>query len=217
MLVSLVAFAVLPKHGAFLLEGGGTITPDMLNAFAELCGGKDKKIVVLAQSLFDAKWGTESKKILESAKFTNVVIESRNTLSDSDLVSLERKLDGAAGIWVPEGEESIFFRRLNLPWCQKVFPKMIAKGVNWFGTGVGAKIVGTTVVTKSLDNPEGIGLIDGIVETKYFVDHRELQLRKAFFGCRVQYGFGLDPGEWIILRDNLIEKKVGSPQVFLRE
>ena len=64
---------------------------------------------------------------------------------------------------------------------------------------------------------EGIGLIDAIVDTHYYVRHREIRLRNAFFGCRVQYGFGLDEGEWVVIRDNLIEKKVGTPQVFLRE
>ena len=216
MITSLLVFSILPKHGAFLLVGGGSTTFDMVKAFAELCGGYSGEIVVLPQVHVKPEDGDTSIKFLKKNGFTNVFLVKNAEFSDNDRIELEAHLGKAVGIWVPGGNQSLFLKRFGLEWCQRVFPKLIDKGVNWFGTSAGAMLVGNPMLDGN-SIVEGIGLIDGIVDTHYFVRHRELRLRKAFFSCRAQYGFGLDEGEWIILRDNLIEKKVGSPQVFLRE
>jgi cyanophycinase len=188
----------------------------MAKAFADLCGGYSGEIVVLPQVHARPKDGEKSVKFLKQNGFTNVFLVKNEEFSDSERTDLESHLTKASGIWVPGGNQSLFIKRFGLEWCQRVFPKLINQGVNWFGTSAGAMLVGNPM----LDGDkivEGIGLIDGIVDTHYFVRHREMRLRKAYFSCKVQYGFGLDEGEWIILRDNQIEKKVGSPQVFLRE
>lgn len=216
MITSLLALAILPKHGAFLLVGGGSSTPEMVKAFADLCGGYSGEIVVLAQVHAKPSDGEKSVKFLKQNGFTNVFLVKDEEFSDSEKVELESHLTKASGVWVPGGNQSLFIKRFGLEWCQKVFPKLINQGVNWFGTSAGAMLVGNPMLDGDKIT-EGIGLIDAIVDTHYFVRHREMRLRKAFFSCKVQYGFGLDEGEWIILRDNQIEKKVGSPQVFLRE
>jgi cyanophycinase len=216
VVASLIALTLLGKHGAFLLVGGGKTTPEMVSTFAELCGGKSGTIIVLPQCHKNPQDGNSSVALLQKSGFTNIWMAPYSDLIDSDRSELESKLDHAAGIWVPGGDQSLFLSRFGLAWCQRVFPKLIERGVNWFGTSAGAMIVGNPMLVGDKSS-EGIGLIDAIVDTHYFVRHRELRLRKAFFGCRVQYGFGLDEGEWIVLRDNLIQKKVGTPQIFLRE
>jgi cyanophycinase len=216
VLASLVTFFVPPHHGACLLVGGGRTTPEMVSAFADLCRGKTGEIVVLPQCHQNPAVGNSSVSLLQKSGFANIWMAPYSTVTEADRKELEIKLDHAVGIWVPGGDQTLFIKRFGLAWCQRVFPKLIERGVNWFGTSAGAMLVGNPMLVDK-STTEGIGLIDGIVDTHYFVRHRELRLRSAFFGCRVQYGFGLDEGEWVILRDNLIERKEGSPQIFLRE
>ena len=199
-----------------MLVGGGKTTPEMVQDFADLCGGKTSEVVILPQAHKNPEDGTSSLALLQKSGFTNVYLARNSEFSGSERDRLEAHLNHASGIWVPGGDQSLFLKRFGLDWCQRVFPKLIERGVNWFGTSAGAMVVGNPML---IDDKviEGIGLIDAIVDTHYFVRHREMRLRNAFFGCRVQYGYGLDAGEWVVVRDNLIEKKVGKPQVFLRE
>jgi cyanophycinase len=216
VITSLLLFSVLPKSGAFLLVGGGRTSSEMAKAFADLCGGYSGEIVVLPQVHIKPEDGEKSVKFLTKCGFTRVFLVKNAEFTDADRDALESRLTKASGIWVPGGSQALFIKRFGLEWCQRVFPKLINQGVNWFGTSAGAMMVGNPMLDGDKIT-EGIGLIDGIVDTHYLVRHREMRLRKAYFSCKVQYGFGLDEGEWIILRDNLIEKMVGSPQIFLRE
>lgn len=216
MIASLFLLSILPKHGAILLVGGGKTTTEMIEAFSSLCGGKTGEIVILPQAHMNPEDGKSSSTLLQKGGFTNVYLVKNSEFSDSEKIAIEDHLNHAAGIWVPGGDQSLFLKRFGLDWCQRVFPKLIERGVNWFGTSAGAMVVGNPMLIGNKVT-EGIGLIDAVVDTHYFVRHREMRLRNAFFGCRVQYGFGLDEGEWVVIRDNLIEKKVGTPQVFLRE
>ncbi len=199
-----------------MLVGGGATTTEMVKGFAELCGGTTGEIVVLSQTHANPADGEGSVKLLQKNGFVHVSLVKNTEFSEPERDALEANLGRAAGVWIPGGDQSLFIKRLGLAWCQRVFPNLTNHGLNWFGTSAGAMVVGNPMLVDDATT-EGIGLIDGIVDTHYFVRHRELRLRKAFFGCRVQYGFGLDEGEWIVLRDNLIEKKVGTPQIFLRE
>ena len=217
MLASLLGCSLLIQHGAFLLVGGGKTTDEMVQAFADLCGGKKGEIVVLAQVHQKPADGKSSVELLQKSGFTSIYLEDHGEFSEADRASLEKQLDQAVGIWVPGGDQSLFVKRLGLAWCQRVFPRLIDRGVNWFGTSAGAMVVANPMIVDDKTTTEGLGLIDAVVDTHYFVRHRELRLRNAFFGCRVQYGFGLDESEWVIVRNNLIEKKVGLPQIFLRE
>ena len=216
MIASLLALSILPKHGAFLLVGGGSTKDEMAKAFGELCGDMAGEVIVLPQVHTKPDDGESSDKFLKKNGFTNVYIVKNTEFTDTNRKDLEAHLDKAVGIWVPGGNQALFLKRFGLEWCQRVFPKFIERGGNWFGTSAGAMLVGNPMLDGQKIT-EGIGLIDAIVDTHYFVRHREMRLRNAFFSSHVQYGFGLDEGEWIILRDNQIEKKVGSPQVFLRE
>lgn len=199
-----------------MLVGGGSTTTEMVTSFASLCGGTTGEIVVLGQTHRKPEDGKSSVALLAKNGFTNLFLSTTESFSDSERAALEFHLNRAVGIWVPGGDQSLFIKRLGLAWCQRVFPRLIDRGVNWFGTSAGAMVVGNPMIFDAT-TVEGIGLIDAVVDTHYYVRHREMRLRKAFFGCRAQYGFGLDEGEYVIVRDNLIEKKVGTPQVFLRE
>ena len=199
-----------------MLVGGGPTTAAMVQDFKNLCGGTIPEVVILPQSEPNPEDGKAIVALLQKNGFTDLYMSRTSIFTESEKSELELRLSNAVAVWVPDGDPALFVKRLGLAWCQRVFPKLIEKGVNWFGCGGGAELVGNPMFDRA-KTVEGIGLIDAVVDTHYYTRHHEMRLRKAFFSCRVQYGLGLDEGEWVIIRDNLIEKKVGVPQVFLRE
>jgi cyanophycinase-like exopeptidase len=211
VVASLLLCRVIAKHGALLLAGGGPITTDLIKDFSDLCGGTKAKIIILPQTLSMPKGGESIFMLLQKSGFTNLYVAS-----NSEKALLEDRLNHAAGILIPDGDQALFVQRFGLAWCQRVFPKLIDQGVNWFGNGTGAMLAGDRMFYGDKIG-EGLSLFDGLVDSHYFSQHHELRLRNAYFSCRLQFGFGLDVGEWVVVRDNLIEKKVGVPQVFLRE
>lgn len=199
-----------------MLVGGSEITPDLLDTFGKLCGGKEASILILPQTLETPSKALPIKETLNEAGFGHVFMSPWPTFTDKDRKALEDRISKAAAIWVPDGDQSLFLKRFGADWCHKAFTKFIERGGTWCGVNAGATLAGDPMFDGETTGP-GIGLIDAVVDYDYYAKHREIRLRNAFFGCRVQLGIGLDNGEWLVIRDTIIEKKVGSPQVFLRE
>ena len=199
-----------------MLVGGPRLNKEMLDSFAELCGGKDKPVLILPQCRQDPKDGLECKTTLSDAGFTNVQVNLATETSELATVALAKSLSKGAFVVIPNGDPSLFVKRFGQKWCQRIFPTMIQRGGAWLGMNSSASLVGDPLINGEKTEP-GIGLIDAVVDFDYISGHHELRLRKAYFSCRVQLGIGLDPGDWLVLRDGVVEKKVGLPQVFLRE
>ena len=216
MIVSLLASLVFAKHGALMLVGGTQVTPEILKTLGELSGGKDTSIVILGQAMAKPNEALKWKVQLNDSGFGHVFLEALDRFTDEDRKKLEGRLDQSSAVWVPDGDAALFIKRFGLAWCHKVFTKFIERGGTWCGFNAGAALAGDPMF-EGETSVAGIGLIDAVVDYDYYDKHRELRLRNAYFGCRAQLGIGLNPGEWMVIRDTVIEKKVGQPQVFLRE
>lgn len=216
------ALALQTTQGALLLVGGGTTTKAVTEKFFELCGGKDAHIVVLPQTRQDTKRGQSSVDWLKENGATNVSIISDDQFSAERLVEVEKTLRSAKGLWVPGGDQNLFPKRFGLEWSHRVFPDLIKKGCNWFGTSAGAMVTSDPMIGGN--NPDGtatitdgLGLVDALVDTHYGERKRENRLRGAFFKLKHEIAIGLDEGDWIIVRDKKIEESFGDPRIILRE
>jgi cyanophycinase len=221
MLLHLAALVAL-KPGAIMLVGGGTTTAAMVDRFSQLCGGKDAQIVILGQVHEEVTRAEDSAKMLAKRGCKNTITITNREFSQADKEALAMRLSNAKGVWIPGGNQNLFVKALGADWCQDTFPKLVERGLNWFGTSAGAMLISNPMIGGS--NPDGsanltpgIGLADVLVDTHYRVRHRENRLRNAFFSLRNEMGIGLDEGEWVILRNGIIEDKLGEPHILLRE
>ena len=63
----------------------------------------------------------------------------------------------------------------------------------------------------------GFGLIDILIDTHFVKRNREMRMKRAFLRGTAAQSIGLDEGEWVILRDQLIEETHGKPRFMMRE
>lgn len=215
MLLPLLA-ATIVKQGAFLLSNNLPITQEQLVTLADLVGNPKAKIVVLA---IDDKLVSESEtayRSLLSGKFTDASLETFQALDPKTIEHMEAVVGAAKVVIVIAKQTPSLFNSLDRNRCQKLLRKFIDGGGIWFGVGIGAELIGDPRVDGA-ESSFGLGIFDGVVATDYYASHRENLLRNTFFHSRTQLGLGLDKGDWMVIRDNMIEKKFGMPHVILRE
>lgn len=200
VLVSLVLASSLYKHGAVLLIGGSFFSEEILKAAKLLSDGQ--------MTILSPNESPTNTTIYDKAGFKVTVLASSE--------NLEKSLKDAGTICIPNVKPDEFFLAFDRRSCQSLFAKLLDKGVNFIGIDNGASLMGDPAFYGDKVG-EGLGLIDAVVDFDHHVKNREIRLRNAYFSSRVQLGIGLDPNECLILRDTMIEKKIGSPQVFLRE
>jgi cyanophycinase len=218
----IMSLLLLPTAGSLMLVGGGSTTPEMVTKFAELCGGKSYKIFVLPQTREDVTKGNSSAELLRENGFTNVTVILDDKPSEERLLELEKTLASAKGLWIPGGDQNRFMERFGVKWSQRVFPALVASGVNWFGTSAGAMVasnpmIGGNEAEGTAKIVPGIGLFDALIDTHFRARNREPRLKRAYLQNKHQWGFGLDEGEWVILRGEEIIEKHGEPRVMTRE
>lgn len=201
--LALAAYFLKPcqsQHGAVLLIGGSFFSDDTLKAAKLLSDGR---MTILNPDVSPA----------QVAEYERFGFKITVRISGTDL---EKSLEDAGTICIPNVKPDEFFLAFDRRSCQSLFSKLLDKGVNFIGIDNGASLMGDPAFYGDKVG-EGLGLIDAVVDFDHHVKNREIRLRNAYFSSRVQLGIGLDPNECLILRDTMIEKKIGSPQVFLRE
>ena len=135
-----------PKPGAFLLAGGGTTTKEMVEEFAKLCGGKDGRILVLAQTREDPTKGASSLTFLKENGFSDPLLIEDKELSVERKKSLEDEFAKAIGFWVPGGNQNLVIERFGQKWFHDNVSLAIKRGANWFGTSAGAMVVSDPMI-----------------------------------------------------------------------
>ncbi len=189
----------IAHHGALLLSGGNALTLDILHSLKDLNGGLSGSVLVL---------GDEDQSQPFVSDLTKFGFSNVSTRPDADAI------DQAKILVVPNSNPKRWMSHFGKNALSYV--DFIEHGGTWCAFGASATLAGESAFEGEEKIP-GLALFDGIVQVDYLKKHREIPLRNAYFQTRVQLGIGLDADEWLVLRDNVIEKKVGQPQVFLRE
>lgn len=211
-----------PEPGAFILAGGGTTTKPMIEKFAQCIGGKDQPVLVLAQTREKPENGKSSVELLEENGFTKVSLIADEKCSEERLKELEVTFEKSKGFWVPGGNQELVIERFGQQWFHNQVSKAIQRGASWFGTSAGAMVVSDPMISGNLPNGDpkiipGAGLCDLLIDTHYRTRNRESRMRFAFFRGKYSMAVGLNEGEWIVVKKDLIYEKHGEPAILLKE
>ena len=215
----LLAALVLARSGSLFLSGGGTTDPAIVDAFLKACGGKAARVVVLPLANEDPKTGKSSEDFLHEHGATNTIHFAVDKPSDADRAELKKQLDGARGVWMPGGQQQRFIDRLGEPWIKANVVPLLKKGVNFYGTSAGSMVCAATMIVgpgKEKDTAEtgpGFGLTKWVIDTHFKQRNREGRLRDALKTTGLKKGVGINETEWIVIRDDRIVEKHGTPTV----
>lgn len=208
------------QSGRLFLMGGGETTPDVVTAFIGACGGGDASIVVLSQMREEPWRGSGSVELLAENGARNVTLVSYVEITEKERALTEKILEGAAGIWLPGGDQELFMNRWKASWLKPLFGRLVRKGVNFFGTSAGAMMMSDPMIYGPGGEPdtvqigEGIGLVPFLVDTHFVERNRMARLQNGIQQTSAKKALGLDAGEWVMVRDGKIIQAKGNPWTY---
>ncbi|MCA0362074.1 MAG: cyanophycinase [Armatimonadetes bacterium] len=208
------------QSGRLFLMGGGDTTPDVVVAFIGACGGGDAPIVVLSQMREEPWRGAGSVELLAENGARNVTLVSYVDITENERALTEKILEGAAGIWLPGGDQEMFMNRWKASWLKPLFGRLVRKGVNFFGTSAGAMMMSDPMIYGPGGEPdtvqigEGIGLVPFLVDTHFVERNRMARLQNGIQQISAKKALGLDAGEWVMVRDGKIIQAKGNPWTY---
>lgn len=205
--------------GALMLVGGGSTTPEMVERFYRLIGGKDQPVVVLALTRENpAESGPASVEWLRENGGTQVSLVAKTTYTLTEKRKLAQMLINAKGVWIPGGDQSLITERLGAEWVQKTFQAALSRGVSFFGTSAGAMIHSNPMIAGTREDgtpilAAGAGTVPFLVDSHYRNRSRENRLRLAREATKNPLSIGLSEGEWVIVSGRKITERFGDPEI----
>lgn len=215
----MLALLALAVSGRLFLSGGGTTSPEIVEAFFRACGGKDARVLVLP--LASESPDADSQDFLKEHGATNTVLFAKATPTSDDLANLKESLDASKGVWMPGGVQGRFIDRLGKTWCDANLKPLLKRGVNFYGTSAGAMVCAETMILGPGAAPDtaetgpGFGLTSWVIDTHFRERKREGRLRDALRTKGLKKGVGINEREWIVIWNDVIVEQHGTPTILV--
>lgn len=223
MIFEFLMLGMAADPGKLMLAGGGDESPAMIREYIDLCGGPGAKIVVLAQTRSEPLLtGKEHPALLRSCGAQHVILFNQPFISDAERDRAEREIAHCDGIFLPGGDQELFMERWGAPWLHRVLRAALRRGVDFFGTSAGSMLMSNPMIAGWADDGhlkmrQGIGLTRWLVDTHFAERNRAARTASAFARCRYAPGYiGLNEPDWIVMQNDTVIEKNGSPQIFPR-
>lgn len=218
-----IAFAPFQevKPGLLYAAGGGTTSEELAKSFIAACGGPEAKIIILPQAGQNpgASETNGSKTFLEKHGAKSVEVFKVTQPTKDDLRILSEMLKDVKGIWVPGGQQGRIIERFTKEWLDRNLKPLLAKGVNFYGTSAGAMVMSDPMIYGPGPEPDtsrtgpGMGLTKWVIDTHFTQRKREPRLRFALKQAGARFGIGINEREWVVIRNDEIIEKHGTPKV----
>jgi cyanophycinase len=199
-----------------VLVGGGGTTPEIMNRFFDLAGGKDSLIVVVPTAS-ESSTGDDASdaKFLKTWGATNVkVLHTRNRKTADD-PEFSKVLLNAQGVWFGGGRQWRFVDAYEGTLTEKRFHEVLARGGVIGGSSAGASIQSEYMPRgHPLGNrpiavegyERGFGFLPGCAVDQHFFAKNRDQDMTALMKQHPQFlGIGLDESTAIIVRGSIAE------------
>jgi cyanophycinase len=170
-----------PKPRGYIIPIGGAEArarkAGILSRFANLCGGKDARIMVIPTASLRHETGPEYEELFRSmgAKSMCVPIEGREDCFESETL---RILENATGIFITGGNQLRLSTILGGTPVARRIRKMNADGIHVAGTSAGAAIVSEHMIAggrsgaspreSGVELAPGLGLTNRVIIDQHF-------------------------------------------------
>ncbi|MGV3617383.1 MAG: cyanophycinase [Fimbriimonas sp.] len=217
--MSTMLLALFATSGKLFLVGGGTTPPEIVDRFIKECGGPDGLIVVMPLASAEPETTKGSLELLQEHGAKNLAFFGKSKPTEGDLDELKAHLGKAKGIWMGGGVQERIVQRLGKPWIEKNLVPLVRKGLHVYGTSAGSMVCADVMITgpgKEPDTAEtgpGLGLTPWVIDTHFAQRNREGRLRHALKTTGRPRGIGINEREWIVIQDDKILEKHGTPLV----
>jgi cyanophycinase len=142
-------------RGYLFIVGGGPQSPEMVQRFVDLAGGKKAKIVVFAMASSDGKEsGEEKAEDLRKlgADAHNYFIDQNEANSDS----MVKNMEGVTGVWFGGGDQVLLAKALLGTRVEKAIHARYEAGAVVGGTSAGAAVMSNPMLTGEERHPGGV-------------------------------------------------------------
>lgn len=215
--------SVLFAQGTLFIVGGGPQSPELVQEFVDLAGGRGKAhIVVLAMASANGERSGEEK----AASLRELGAEARNIWVDraqADTDSIARLIATATGIWFGGGDQNRLAGVLRGTASERAIRQRFAAGAVIGGTSAGAAVMSAVMITGDERRPGGLrrdstlsfvtlarenvvvdagfALIDGVIVDQHFVRRkRHNRLISLVLERAPHLGAGIDESTALVVR-----------------
>ena len=222
----LFAASIGPSRGSLVIVGGGQLTPDIIQRFIDLAGGKDSPMVFVPTAEDAEPRMTAANTFLAKAGVKNVVILHTRDRKVADSEEFVQPLKTARAVWFEGGRQwRIADAYLNTR-TEKEFFRVLARGGVIGGSSAGATIQGSYLVRGAVEgntvmmapgHEVGMGFLrKSAVDQHVITRHRENDLDQVIDKHPDLLGIGIDESTAIVVQGDRFEV-IGKSKVFIHD
>ena len=191
--------------GALLVIGGGRIVPELREAFFQLAGGKDARILIFPQASSRERAGQQHLEAWQEAGGTKLVIADLTKPKE-----IRRALADANAIWFGGGSQNRLMDALRDAKLIDLIRARHAEGLVVGGTSAGAAVMSKKMLTGdanlealspgTTELAEGLGLWPGVIVDQHFHARRRFnRLLSAVNANQAEIGVGIDESTGVVV------------------
>jgi cyanophycinase len=205
------------KNGSLVIVGGGGTTPEIMNRFFDLAGGKDSLIVVIPTASEQEKVPDDpgDARYLRRFGATNVKVLHTRDRKQADEPEFSKVLSEAKGIWFGGGRQWRFVDAYEGTLTAKRFQEVLDRGGVIGGSSAGASIqseymprghpLGNTVMAAE-GYERGFGYLPGCaVDQHFFARNRTADMTGLMKLYPQILGIGIDESTAIVVTGHTAE------------
>lgn len=203
-------------HGALMIVGGGAMTPDMIDRFIELAGGRHAPLVVIPSA--DANPQPEEDRMaqaLRRAGASSVEVLHARSLEEVESPWFRDTLRRARGVWFGGGRQWRLVDAYAGTSAESLFHDVLRRGGVIGGSSAGASIQAEYLVRGSpLDNrimmaegyERGFGFLPGTAIDQHFSQrNRFADLESVVKAFPQLLGIGIDESAALVVQGSVAE------------
>jgi cyanophycinase len=221
-----VAASVGPSHGSLVIVGGGQLTPEIIQRFIELGGGKDAPMVFVPTAEDGEPRMTGPNTFLARNGVKNVTILHTRDRAVADSESFVAPLKTARAVWFEGGRQWRLADAYLKTRTEKELFAVLARGGVIGGSSAGATIQGSYMVRGAVEGNSlmmapghevAMGFLrKSAIDQHVITRHREDDLTGVINRHPELLGIGIDESTAIVVQGDNFEV-IGKSKVFIHD
>jgi cyanophycinase len=221
-----VAASIGPSHGSLVIVGGGQLTPEIIQRFIELGGGKDAPMIFVPTAEDGEPRMTGPNTFLFRAGVKNVTILHTRDRAVADSEAFVEPLKTARAVWFEGGRQWRLADAYLKTRTEKELFALLDRGGVIGGSSAGATIQGSYLVRGAVESNTlmmapgheiGMGFLrKSAVDQHVITRHREGDLEQVIRKHPDLLGIGIDESTAIVVRGDTFDV-IGKSKVFIHD